>query len=108
LRRGTGLQTVAVGMIREARHAEALLQEGHADFIALARGLMDDPNWPLHAARDLGVADPLALVHPREAQRLRQLEQHAREYPAGSTIGIPFGPGEQVSYSWGEGIARRR
>ena len=108
LRRETGLPTVAVGMIREARHAEALLQEGHADFIALARGLMDDPNWPLHAARELGIADPLALLHPRETQRLRQLEQHAREYPAGSSIGIPFGPAEQVSYSWGEGIARRR
>jgi 2,4-dienoyl-CoA reductase-like NADH-dependent reductase (Old Yellow Enzyme family) len=108
LRRATGLQTVAVGMIREPQHAEALLREGHADFIALARGLMDDPNWPLHAARELGIADPLALLHPRETQRLRQLEQHAREYPAGSTIGIPFGPEEQVSYSWGEGIARRR
>ncbi len=108
LRRETGLPTVAVGMIREPQHAEALLREGHADFIALARGLMDDPNWPLHAARELGVADPSALLHPREAQRLRQLAQHAREYPAGSTIGIPFGPGEQVSYSWDAGIARRR
>ena len=73
IRQSTGLPTVAVGMIREPQHAEDLLQQGHADFIALARGLMDNPNWPLHAARTMGVSDPLALVHPREAQRLRQL-----------------------------------
>jgi 2,4-dienoyl-CoA reductase-like NADH-dependent reductase (Old Yellow Enzyme family) len=107
IRRVTGLPTVAVGMIREARHAEQLLRDGHADLIALARGLMDNPNWPLHAARELGVADPLALVHPREAQRLRQLEHHHRDYPPGSAIEIPFGPEERGAYSWDEGIARR-
>jgi hypothetical protein len=95
-------------MIREPQHAEDLLQQGHADFIALARGLMDNPNWPLHAARELGVTDPLALVHPREAQRLRQLEHHSRDYPPGSAIEIPYGPEERGAYSWEEGIARRR
>lgn len=107
IRRGTGMPTVAVGMISTAQHAEALLREGHADLIALARGLMDDPNWPLHAARELGVADPLALVHPREAQRLRQLEHHHRDYPPGSAIEIPFATEERVAYSWETGIARR-
>ena len=94
-------------MIRAPQQAEALLRGGHADFIALARGLMDDPNWPLHAARDLGVADPLALLHPRETQRLRQLEHHARDYPRGSVIDIPYGPEERVAYSWETRIARR-
>jgi hypothetical protein len=69
---------------------------------------MDNPNWPLHAARELGVTDPLALVHPREAQRLRQLEHHSRDYPPGSAIEIPYGPEERGAYSWEEGIARRR
>ncbi len=107
IRHETGMPTVAVGMIREPRHAEQLLRDGHADLIALARGLMDNPNWPLHAARELGVADPLALVHPREAQRLRQLEHHHRDYPPGSAIEIPYGPEEQAVYSWQSGIARR-
>lgn len=107
IRRETGMPTVAVGMISDAHHAEAILREGHADLIALARGLMDDPNWPLHAARELGCADPLALVHAREAQRLRQLEQHSKSYPPGSAVEIPFGPEEQVSYSWTAGIASR-
>lgn len=107
IRRRTGMPTVAVGMIADAHHAEAILRDGNADLIALARGLMDNPNWPLHAARELGYADPLGLVHQREAQRLRLLEQHSKEYPPGSAIEIPFGPGEQVSYSWQDGIAAR-
>lgn len=107
IRRETGMPTVVVGMISDARHAEMILREGHADLVALARGLMDDPNWPLHAARELGCADPLALVHAREAQRLRQLEQHSKAYPPGSAVEIPFGPEEQVAYSWAAGIANR-
>lgn len=108
IRRETGMPTVAVGMIAEANHAESILRDGHADLIALARGLMDDPNWPLHAARELGCANPLDLVHEREAQRLRLLEQHRAEYPPGSAVKIPFGTDEQVAYSWEAGIAASR
>jgi 2,4-dienoyl-CoA reductase-like NADH-dependent reductase (Old Yellow Enzyme family) len=108
IRREAGLPTVAVGMITEANHAETILREGQADMVALARGLMDNPNWPLHAARELGYADPLALVHEREAHRLRVLEQHSREYPPGSEVEIPFGTDEQVAYSWSAGIAGPR
>ena len=91
---------MAVGMISEPRHAEAILREGQADLIAIARELMDNPNWPLHAARVLGYRDPLDLVHAREAQRLRLREQHRREFRPGTDIKIPFGPEEQVPYSW--------
>ena len=108
IRRDTGMPTVAVGMITDAHHAEAILRDGSADLIALARGLMDNPNWPLHAARELGYADPLSLVHAREAQRLRLLEQHSKEYPPGIAVEIPFGPEEQISYSWSAGIAGPR
>lgn len=100
VRREAGISTMAVGMITEATHAEAILREGHADLIALARELMDNPNWPLYAARALGYAEPLDLVHAREAQRLRLREQHRKATPPGSTVQIPFGPGEQVNYSW--------
>lgn len=70
-----GITTMAVGLITEAKHAEAILREGQADLIALARELMDNPNWPLQAARALGCDDPFDLVHAREAQRLR-LREH--------------------------------
>ena len=100
IRQDVGIATCAVGLITEASHAEAILRDGHADLIALARELMDHPNWPVHAARDLGVAEPLELVHAREAQRLRLREQHRKDYPPGIDVQIPFGPTEQVPYSW--------
>ena len=62
--------------------------------------LMDNPNWPLQAARALGVKEPLDLVHAREAQRLRLREQHRKDYPPGMAIEIPFGPNDVVPYSW--------
>jgi 2,4-dienoyl-CoA reductase-like NADH-dependent reductase (Old Yellow Enzyme family) len=49
------IATGAVGMITEARQAEAILHEGKADLIVIARELLRDPYWPLHAATALGV-----------------------------------------------------
>ncbi len=100
IKRNVGIPTMAVGMITEPSHAEAILREGHADLIALARELMDNPNWPLHAARALGYVDRFDLVHAREAQRLRLREQHRKAYPPGTEVEIPFGPSELVPYSW--------
>ena len=100
IKREVGIATAAVGLITEPSHAEALLRDGHTDLIAMARELMDNPNWPLQAARALGYNDPLDLVHAREAQRLRLREQHRREYPPGIDVEIPFGPNEQIPYSW--------
>lgn len=54
IRRATGLPTIAVGMITEAEHAEAIIASGQADMIALARGILYDPHWPWHAAASLG------------------------------------------------------
>jgi len=50
----TGLATIAVGLITEAAQAEAILQEGKADAVSLARGLLYNPRWPWHAAAELG------------------------------------------------------
>ena len=100
IKREVGIPTMAVGLITEPSHAETILREGHADLIALARELMDHPNWPLHAARELGYHDPFDLVHAREAQRLRLREQHRREYAPGTDVKIPFGPKEEIAYSW--------
>jgi 2,4-dienoyl-CoA reductase-like NADH-dependent reductase (Old Yellow Enzyme family) len=50
----TGLTTIAVGMITEAKRAEAIVNEGSADLVALARGMLYDPRWPWHAAAELG------------------------------------------------------
>lgn len=54
IRKETGILTGAVGMITEARQAEDILQRGQADLIIMARELLRDPYFPLHAARELG------------------------------------------------------
>jgi 2,4-dienoyl-CoA reductase-like NADH-dependent reductase (Old Yellow Enzyme family) len=57
IRRESGVMTGAVGLITDAHQAEAILQNGQADLIIMARQLLRDPYWPLHAARVLG--DPV-------------------------------------------------
>ncbi|WP_082035919.1 NADPH dehydrogenase NamA [Pedobacter lusitanus] len=54
IRKETGILTGAVGLITEAKQAEDILQEGKADLILLARELLRDPYFPLHAAFELG------------------------------------------------------
>jgi len=49
-----GLPTVAVGLITEAEQAQAILERGEADAVALARAMLYDPRWPWHAAAKLG------------------------------------------------------
>jgi len=49
LRESVGLPTIAVGLILDGPQAEAVLQDGAADLIAIGRAALDDPNWPHHA-----------------------------------------------------------
>jgi 2,4-dienoyl-CoA reductase-like NADH-dependent reductase (Old Yellow Enzyme family) len=49
-----GLPTIAVGLIREPEHAEAIIAKGEADAVSLARAMLWDPRWPWHAAAQLG------------------------------------------------------
>jgi 2,4-dienoyl-CoA reductase-like NADH-dependent reductase (Old Yellow Enzyme family) len=46
----TGVATMAVGLITAPHQAEAILAEGRADMIAIARAFLDDPHWGWHAA----------------------------------------------------------
>lgn len=55
IKKETGIATGAVGLITTAQQAEAILQEGAADCIFIARESLRDPYFPLHAARELGV-----------------------------------------------------
>ena len=57
VRRDSGMKTMAVGLILTPQQAEEALQAGRADLIAVGREALYDPNWPLHAALELGV-DP--------------------------------------------------
>jgi NADPH2 dehydrogenase len=54
VRAATGLTTMAVGLITDPHQAEAIVAEGKADLVALARSMLYDPRWPWHAAAELG------------------------------------------------------
>jgi len=108
VRERIGLPTVAVGMIAEPAHAEDILRAGHADIVALARELMYDPNWPLHAARALGHPDPYGVLPPSEAFRLRLRDARLRDAPPGSRQSIPYDHGKSAPYSWSERYADPR
>lgn len=57
IRREAGIATQAVGLILDGPQAEAILQAGDADLIAIGREALVDPFWALHAAKALGVKD---------------------------------------------------
>ena len=59
------IATGAVGMITEPQQAEEILREGKADLIVMARQMLRDPYWPLHAARTLGVDVPWPVQYER-------------------------------------------
>ncbi|MFM2280234.1 MAG: dehydrogenase [Pseudomonadota bacterium] len=49
IRDGANIPTMAVGLITDPNDAEAIIASGKADLVALGRGALDEPNWPLHA-----------------------------------------------------------
>jgi NADPH2 dehydrogenase len=54
IRAATGMATTAVGLITEPAEAEAVLQAGDADLVALARAFLYQPRWGWQAAVALG------------------------------------------------------
>src|SRR5436190_4628525 len=55
IRREAGVMTQAVGLILDGPQAEAILEAGDADLVAIAREAPVDPFWAPHRARALGV-----------------------------------------------------
>ncbi len=65
VKRETGILAGTVGLITTARQAEDLLAEDKADLIIMARELLRDPYFPLHAARELGHDVPWPVQYER-------------------------------------------
>ena len=63
--RTTGIATAAVGMITDPAQAEAIVTEGDADLVFLARELLRNPRWPLAAASALGAEGPWPAPYQR-------------------------------------------
>lgn len=68
------IPVAAVGLITEPLHAEAILGNGDADLIGVARTVLYDPRWPWHAAAALGgqveAADQYLRCEPPSARSL--------------------------------------
>ncbi|MEQ1727025.1 MAG: NADH:flavin oxidoreductase/NADH oxidase [Vicinamibacterales bacterium] len=72
LKRDAAIATGAVGLITTSAQADAIIREGQADLVLLAREMLRDPYWPLRAARELG-------------QQVEWPFQYLRAAPAGTT-----------------------
>jgi 2,4-dienoyl-CoA reductase-like NADH-dependent reductase (Old Yellow Enzyme family) len=66
-------------MITDAKQADEIIRSGKADVVLLARELLRQPYWPLHAAEQLG----LNTSWP---------EQYLRAAPKDSTPRKPVDP----------------
>jgi 2,4-dienoyl-CoA reductase-like NADH-dependent reductase (Old Yellow Enzyme family) len=79
IRCDTGVATMAVGLITDPHHAEAVVGSGQADLLAIGREALADPNWPLHAEAALAAApaDQPFASWPKQAGWW--LERRARE-----------------------------
>jgi len=67
VRRESGLAVRTVGMIASAEQAEAIIAEGKADMVAMARSFLDDPHWGWHAAQALSAEVARPLQYARSA-----------------------------------------
>ena len=81
IREASGLPTMAVGLITEPAQADAIVAQGDADFVALARGLLWNPRWVWHAAATLGGTVTPPPQYGRAAPR-----EHAALF-----AGVPMG-----------------
>jgi 2,4-dienoyl-CoA reductase-like NADH-dependent reductase (Old Yellow Enzyme family) len=82
IRRQADMATAAVGMITGAAQADQMVRNNQTDLVLLARELLRDPYWPLHAAQELGHLAPW----PEQYQRAAPKDSPARD-PAGGANG---------------------
>lgn len=54
IKQAVDIPVVAVGLITDFEHAEAIVATGDPDMVGIARGILYDPHWPWHAAAHLG------------------------------------------------------
>ncbi|MBM3530334.1 MAG: NADH:flavin oxidoreductase/NADH oxidase [Alphaproteobacteria bacterium] len=70
IKREAGIVTRVVGLIVAPDQAEAVVAEGKADQVAMARAVLDDPRWAWHAAHKFGVEIARAVQYQRAAPKL--------------------------------------
>lgn len=62
IRGDADVPTMAVGLIIDPEQANGIIEDGGADLIAMGRQLLDDPNFPYHAAKVLAHPEPESIL----------------------------------------------
>ena len=79
VKEAVSMPVIAVGLITDAAQAEAIVANGDADAVAIARAVLYDPRWPWHAAAALGatikVPPQYERSEPREHRGLYRIER---------------------------------
>ena len=65
IRSRAGIATGAVGLISSPDMAEQIVASGQADLVVMARAFLNDPYWPLHAAKALKTKIPWPSQYER-------------------------------------------
>ena len=73
IRSEAGIATGAVGLITDPEQADEIVRSGRADLALLARELLRDPYWPLHAAEALGAE----VSWPKQYERAKPVPARA-------------------------------
>ncbi len=69
VRKGSRMPTGAVGIIVDPHQAEAIIAGGEADLVVMAREMLRDPYFPMHAARELGYEE---MEWPKQYERAKR------------------------------------
>jgi 2,4-dienoyl-CoA reductase-like NADH-dependent reductase (Old Yellow Enzyme family) len=91
VRTRTNIKTMAVGYIVHATQAQAIIEDGRADLVALGRELLHNPNWPIDAARKLGLPDPYAHAPTRISYWLSKREGSFADFAPSTDGDRPVG-----------------
>jgi len=70
VRKEVGLPTRTVGLILKPEQAEAIVAQGQADQVSLARAFLDNPHWGWHAAKALDADVPRPPQYARVSPKL--------------------------------------
>ena len=80
VKKEAGIATIGVGLLWDPKLADRSIAHGEVDLVALGRELLENPNWTLQAARELGVDKEHHMWHPefgwwleKRARALRRL-----------------------------------
>lgn len=84
VRREAGVPTMAVGLILEPDHAERIVASGQADFVALAREALYNPNWAAQAHLALSANGSFDLFPVQAGWYLERREINLQELGVGS------------------------